>query len=130
MKSRISTFIIVSISLLVGLLHFAMGSDYQGIFSHFVHGYLIDILLPMNLYLVIQISLRKVITVNKSRITASIATLALGAMVETLQHYKIEFLGSTYDPWDLLMYAVGVGLGIGIDLTIIDNFEKQKRENE
>jgi hypothetical protein len=51
-------------------------------------------------------------------------------MVEILQLYKIEFLGSTYDPWDILMYLIGIGLGIVIDLTIIDRFEKQRQKNE
>jgi hypothetical protein len=46
-------------------------------------------------------------------------------MVELLQFYEIEFLGRTFDPWDILMYGIGTGLGIAIDLTIIDKFEKQ-----
>jgi hypothetical protein len=125
MKNKKSTYIIVSISIFVGLLHFVIGPDYQGIFKHFIRGYLIDILLPMNLYLLIQISLRKNISVNKARIIGAITTVAFGTIVEILQLCEIEFLGRTYDPWDLLMYVIGVGLGIVIDLTIIDKFEKQ-----
>jgi hypothetical protein len=125
MKNKKSTYIIVSISIFVGLLHFVIGPDYQGIFKHFIRGYLIDILLPMNLYLLIQISVRKNISVNKARIIGAIITVAFGTFVEILQLYEIEFLGRTFDPWDLLMYAIGVGLGIVIDLTIIDKFEKQ-----
>jgi len=130
MKNKKSTYIIVSISLFVGLLHFVFGPDYQGIFKHFIRGYLIDILLPMNLYLLIQISLRKNISVNKSRIIGALFTVAFGTLVEIMQLYEIEFLGSTYDPWDLLMYVIGVGLGITMDLTIIDKFEKQGHKIE
>ena len=130
MKNKESTFIIVSISIFVGLLHFVIGPDYQGIFKHFIRGYLIDILLPMNLYLLIQISLRKNISVNKARIIGAIITFAFGTIVEILQLYEIEFLGRTYDPWDILMYLIGIGLGIVIDLTIIDKFEKQGQKNE
>lgn len=130
MKNRKSIYIIVSISLFVGLLHFVFGPDYQGIFRHFIRGYLIDILLPMNLYLLLQIALRKNISVNKARLISAIFTVAFGTMVEILQFYKIEFLGSTFDPWDLLMYVFGVGLGIVIDFTIIDKFEKQVQKNE
>jgi hypothetical protein len=79
----------------------------------------------MNLYLLLQISFRKNISVNKARIAGAIITFAFGTMVEILQLYKIEFLGRTYDPWDILMYGIGIGLGIVIDLTIIDKFEKQ-----
>jgi len=125
MKNKKSIYIIVSISIFVGLLHFVIGPDYHGIFKHFIRGYLIDILLPVNLYLLIQISLRKYISVNKSRIIGAIITVAFGTIVEILQLYEIEFLGRTYDPLDLLMYVIGVGLGIVIDLTIIEKFEKK-----
>lgn len=130
MKNKKSTYIIVSISIFVGLLHFVIGPDYQGIFKHFIRGYLIDILLPMNLYLLIQISLRKNISVIKARIIGAIITVAFGTIVEIFQLYEIEFLGRTFDPWDLLMYVIGVGLGVVIDLTIIDKFEKQGQKNE
>lgn len=125
MKNKISTYIIVAISLFVGLLHFVIGPDYQGIFKHFIRGYLIDILLPLNLYLLLQIALRKNLSVKKSRIISAIFTAAFGTVVEILQLYKIEFLGSTFDPWDLIMYVIGIGLGIVIDLTVIEKFEKQ-----
>ena len=130
MKNKKSTYFIVSISIFVGLLHFVIGPDYQGIFKHFIRGYLIDILLPMNLYLLIQISLRKNISVNKARITDAIITVSFGTIVEILQLYGIEFLGRTFDPWDLVMYVIGVGLGIVIDLTIIEKFENQGQKNE
>jgi hypothetical protein len=130
MKNKKSTYLIVSISLFVGLLHFVIGPDYQGIFKHFIRGYLIDILLPLNLYLLMQISLRKNISVNKARITGAIITFAFATIVEILQLYEIEFLGRTYDPWDILMYLIGIGLGVVIDLTIIDRFEKQRQKNE
>ena len=84
----------------------------------------------MNLYLLIQISLRKKISVNKARIIGATITFAFGTIVEILQLYEIEFLGRTYDPWDILMYLIGIGLGIVIDLTIIDKFEKQRQKNE
>jgi len=130
MKNKKSIYIIVSISLFVGLLHFVIGPDYQGIFRHFIRGYLIDILLPMNLYLLLQISLRKNISVNNARISGAIFTFAFGTIVEILQYYEIEFLGRTYDPWDIFMYGIGIGTGIVIDLTIIEKFEKKRQKNE
>jgi len=124
LKNKNSIYLIVAISLFVGLLHFLIGPNYQGILKHFIRGYLIDILLPFNLYLLLQISLRKKIAVTKSRIIGAVFTLSFGTIVEILQLNKIEFLGSTYDPLDILMYGTGVGLGIIMDLTIINRFEK------
>jgi len=130
MKNKISIYIIVSFSIFIGILHFIIGPDYQGIFKHFIRGYLIDILLPMNLYLLLQISLRKHITVNKSRVIGAIIPFAFGTMVEILQLYEINFLGRTYDSWDIVMYTIGIGFGIVFDLTIIDKFEKQIQKKE
>ena len=130
MKNKKSTYIIVSISLFVGLLHFVIGPDYQGIFKEFVRGYLIDLLLPMNLYLLLQIAFRKHISVKKARIISALFVFAFGTTVEVLQFFDIDFFGSTYDLVDLLMYGLGIGLGIIIDLTIIGKLEKQKQINE
>jgi hypothetical protein len=47
MKKRVIT----AIALTVGALHFVTGEQYQGPFPAFVNGYLIDILLPMALFL-------------------------------------------------------------------------------
>lgn len=127
MKSKQSIYLIVAISLLVGLLHFVTGPAYQGPFKQFVQGYLIDLLLPLNLYLLLQLSLRKKIRVRSSRFIAAVATFSFGVFVELLQLNNIHLFGSTYDPLDILMYGAGVGLGLLLDLTIISRFEKLEK---
>ncbi len=130
MKNKKSIYLIVMISLFVALLHLIIGPDYQGICRHFIRGYLIDILLPMNLYLLLQISLRKRLSVYRSRVTGAVLTFSFGIMVELLQFYGIHFLGSTYDPLDILMYGTGVASGILIDLVIINKLEKKGWDKE
>jgi hypothetical protein len=128
MKSKTSIYFIVATSLFVAVLHFLIGPDYQGFLKHFIRGYLIDILLPLNLYLLLQISLRKKLAVHKARIIGAAVTFCFGTIVEILQLNGIPFLGKTYDPLDIVMYGIGVGSGIIIDLAIIDNFEKRKNK--
>jgi hypothetical protein len=125
MKNKKSIFLIVGISLFIALLHFIIGPDYNGIYKHFARSYLIDMLLPMNIYLLLQISLRKKISIVKSRVIGALFTFLTGLIVEILQLFKIEFLGSTYDPLDIVMYGIGVMLGLLVDYTIIDKFENQ-----
>jgi hypothetical protein len=125
MKNRKSIFFIVGVSLLVASMHFIIGPDYNGIFKNFIRGYLIDLILPMNLYLLLQISLRKKVTIVKSRVIGAICTFSFGVIVEILQLLKIKFLGSTYDPLDIVMYGIGVIIGLLVDYTIIDKFENQ-----
>ena len=64
MKSKKSIYLVVGLSLLVGLLHLLIGPDYHGKYETFIRGYLIDILLPMNLYLLLQVSFRKLMCIS------------------------------------------------------------------
>lgn len=125
MKNRKSVYFIVFISIFVGLLHFLFGPDYRGVFEEFIRGYLIDVVLPLNLYLLLQISLRKMVSVPKARFIGAGFTFCFGVMVEILQLNKIPIFGSTYDPMDILMYGIGVAMGVLLDFTIIENFEKE-----
>mgnify|MGYP006927343245 CR=1 FL=1 len=125
MKNKKSIYFIVGISLSVALMHFIIGPDYTGTFKHFVRGYLIDLILPMNLYLLLQISLRKKISITKSRVIGAMSTFLFGLIVEILQLLKIKFLGSTYDPLDIVMYGIGIMIGLLVDYTIIDKLENQ-----
>lgn len=127
MKNRKSLYTIVAISLFVGLLHFVTGPGYKGPFAGFVHNYLIDLLLPMNLYLLLQVGGRDYFSKKTTRIAAAIFTFGLGTLVEILQYYKIDFLGSTYDYWDLVMYGSGTAAGILIDFTLIEKWEKKAK---
>lgn len=125
MKNKLSTILIVIISLSVGLLHFPLGPNYDGPFREFVRGYLMDILLPMDLYLLLQISLRLFFNVSNSRIIGITFVFVFGIIVEILQLNKIHFLGSTFDPIDILMYGFGICLGVLIDFIVIDKLEKK-----
>ncbi len=127
MKSKKNIYLIVAISLFVGFLHFVTGPCYQGPFKQFVHGYLLDLLLPLNLYLLLQLSLRKKLTVQYSRAVAAVGTSSFAVFVELLQLNNIHFFGSTYDPVDIFMYGASVGLGLLLDLTIISRFEKREQ---
>lgn len=111
------------ISLSVGLLNFLIGPDYQGPFREFMTGHLIDILLPMNVYLLGQITLRKNFSIKTSRVLAALGTIMLGVSVEWMQYLGIHILGKTYDPWDIAMYAIGIGLGMDIDIIILNSWE-------
>ncbi|MEJ2585679.1 MAG: hypothetical protein P8Z38_11805 [Robiginitalea sp.] len=129
MKSQKSIGLIVGISIAIGLLHFLLGPGYQGPFRLFMTGYLIDLLLPMDLYLLGQIALRKHFTVKTSRILAGLGTFSFGVLVEYLQYLGLDFLGNTFDLLDLFMYAFGIGMGLGLDIWVLDRWEKGFEES-
>jgi hypothetical protein len=107
--------IIVAIALSVAALHFVTGENYQGPFPLFVNGYLIDILLPMELILLMALSENRVINSVWFR---AVAVFGFGCVVEASQYFRRPFFGTTFDPLDILAYALGVSLGLLLDLVI------------
>jgi len=130
MKNPRSIFIIVIFSIFVGLLHFIIGPDYQGPFRDFMRGYLIDIVLPMNMYLLAQVSLRRILPTYWCRINGAASVFLFGVTIEIMQKFGIRALGSTYDPLDFFMYGLGVILGVLVDLTLIDKLEKNIKQDK
>jgi hypothetical protein len=107
--------IITSIALMVGALHFLTSKNYQGPFPIFVNGYLIDILLPMVLFLLMSLVQNKII---RSPLFRAGAVFGFGCFVEASQYFGRPFFGSTFDPLDIVAYAIGVSLGMLLDLVI------------
>jgi len=108
--------IITIIALTVGALHFIKGENYQGPFTIFVNGYLIDILLPMTLYLLLSLFQNKII---RSPLFRACVVFGFGCVVEASQYFGHPIFGSTFDPLDILAYASGVLLGILLDLVLL-----------
>ena len=112
----IKKLIITIIALTVGALHFHKGENYQGPFPIFVNGYLIDILLPMTLYLLMSLFQNKLI---RSSLFRACAVFGFGCVVEASQYLGYPIFGSIFDPLDILAYAGGVLLGVLLDLVLL-----------
>jgi hypothetical protein len=114
------------IALAVGLLHFVTGESYQGPFPVFVNGYLIDVLLPMTLYLLMGLFEVKWIL---STLFRSAAVFLFGCIVEISQYLGHPLFGSTFDPLDILAYAGGVLFGVFLDLVLFPRIVPLWNEN-
>src|SRR3972149_1689136 len=100
--------VITFMALAVGALHFIKGENYQGPFPIFVNGYLIDILLPMTMYLLLSLFQNKWI---RSPLFRAGAVFGFGCIVEASQYFGRPIFGSTFDPLDIIAYASGIVLG-------------------
>ena len=98
------------------LLHFVTGESYRGPFPAFVNGYLIDILLPMTLYLLM--GLFEILWIIRPSIFRAVAVFLIGCVVKISQYLGRPFFGSTFDPLDILAYASGVLSGVFLDLIL------------
>lgn len=107
--------VITLIALSVAALHFLTGENYRGPFPAFVNGYLIDILLPMTLFLLIGLFQNKIVSLTIFR---ACAVFGIGCLVEASQYFGRPIFGSVFDPFDVLAYAGGVALGVLLDLVL------------
>jgi hypothetical protein len=80
-----------------------------------VNGYLIDILLPMTLFLLTGLFQNSII---RSALFRACAVFGFGCFVEASQYFGRPIFGSTFDPLDILAYAGGVSLGVLLDLVL------------
>jgi len=119
--------IIVVIALFVGLLHFIFGPDYQGPFSGFIHGYLIDILLPFSLFLLFGLAEHPII---KNPWFRGIILFLVGVSVEVLQYFDFKILGNTADLFDLLAYACGIILAALFERHFLVSYDIQKKSEK
>jgi hypothetical protein len=108
-------FVITTIALTVGALHMVTGEQYQGPFPVFVNGYLIDVLLPMTLFLLMGLFQNRII---RSTLFRACAVFGFGCFVEASQYFGRPLFGSTFDPLDIVAYACGVLLGVLFDLVL------------
>jgi len=107
--------LITTIALIVAGLHFIKGRIFQGQLHVFVNGYMIDILLPMTLFLLMGLFQNRTI---RSPFFRAGAVFGFGCFVEATQYFGHPIFGSTFDPLDILAYAGGVLLGALLDLIL------------
>lgn len=106
--------VIVAICLTVAALHFVTGPQYGGPFRAFVTGYLIDLALPFALVLLLGLGFASVPVLCRP-LSRVMVVFCIGAVVEGSQYLGIPLFGRTFDPLDLLMYAVGATAALGFE---------------
>jgi hypothetical protein len=120
-KNYKRSFIII-LAIIVAILHFVIGPDYEGPFQNFLTGYLIDILLPFFLYFLLTLNINQ----KKLKIAVVAVIFAFGTVIEYLQYRGVGVFGSTFDPYDFVAYFIGVGSAIVFDFFVWDKIISKK----
>ncbi len=113
---------VILLAIIVAILHFVIGPNYEGPFKDFLTGYIIDILLPFFLYFLFTLHINPI----WQKITVGAGIFAFGAVIEYLQYRGAGVFGSTFDPYDFVAYFIGVGSAIVFDLFIWDKIISKK----
>lgn len=106
--------VVIFLCIAVAALHLFTGPSYSGPARPFVTGYLIDLMLPFSSVLLLGVD-PGVDRLLRSPVIRAFLVFLLGASVELAQFLGVPLFGRTFDPLDLVMYAVGVVAAVAFE---------------
>lgn len=115
-KKRIT--VIVSMMLLIALAHIVgVARHFQGVLFNVLQSYFSDIIMPFGFYFLLCADEQWIPALRRWEVKWA-AMILLPSIAETCQYFGIPVLGSTFDPWDYLMYAIGGTLAAIVDTQV------------
>ncbi len=110
--------IVILIQVAIGSLHaLRCGRLLSGQLSRYYSSYFSDLVLPFGAYFLLALS-EDQIPLFRSWFGKAGAVLILTTAAETAQYFGFYALGVTFDPLDIVMYAVGVLLAALLDVRV------------
>ena len=105
---------VLSLAVVVAALHVLIGPDYHGPARPFVSGYLMDLVLPFFLVPLLGADERLARLPHSPGVRA-LLTFLVGVVTEVAQAAGLPLFGRTFDPMDLLMYAIGAIAAMAVE---------------
>lgn len=110
--------VVFSIVLLIAAAHvIRIGSHLRGELSALYSSYFSDIVIPFGCYFLLCLNEPRWRFFNHWETKAS-AVFLIPSAAETLQYFGVPVLGSTFDPLDFVMYAIGAISGAIVDTQV------------
>lgn len=119
----------ILIVLLVALLHIiGPGHWFHGSYRDLYYSYFSDVAIPFAFYFLLSIAERNWPLVSGWKMKA---TLILGGCVlaESLQYFHVHFLGTVFDPLDVIAYIIGIAAAIVVDELLLQRLKKSAHAN-
>ncbi len=125
MKERAyKTILIVSIQLILAAMQvFRVGTCLGGIWYTLYYSYFSDLALPFGFYFLLCLS-EPDISLLKSWKVKALLVFSAATTCEIGQYLEYYFLGRTFDPIDILMYAIAVLAAAFVDVRILPRLFK------
>ncbi len=114
--------VIILIQIAIALIHvFRLGQVFRGQAYNFYYSYFSDFLLPFGMYFLLSLNDVAIPVLRKWYVKAGLI-FALTTFAEICQFFGIEVLGATFDPFDILMYGMGVSAAALIDVKVFTKY--------
>ena len=102
------TAVVVGIMVAIAMIHaFRLGTYLDGALFTLYYSYFSDVVIPFGMYFLLCLNDITIPRLADWRVKALIVFAASSA-TEILQAFGFYALGTTYDPLDILMFAIGV----------------------
>ena len=114
--------IIILMIVAIALIHvFRLGQIFQGQAYNLYYSYFSDFILPFGMYFLISLNEVAIPPLRKWYVKAGLI-FALTTFAEICQFFGFEVLGATFDPFDILMYGLGVSAAAYIDVKVFSKY--------
>jgi len=108
----------ISIIVVIALIHiFRVGSYLNGNLYLLYYSYVSDLIIPFGIYFLLCIYELYIKILRKWYAKAAII-IGFTTLIEILQLFGIYALGTTFDPIDIIVYAIGVRVAVIFDRLI------------
>ena len=112
----------LSIITIIALMHiFRVGSYLNGDLYLFYYSYISDLIIPFGVYFLLCINELYIKIFQKWYVKAAFI-IGFTTLAEILQLLGIYALGITFDPVDILIYVLGVGIAVIFDRLLFKRF--------
>ena len=113
---------VILIQVAIALIHvFRLGQIFQDQAYNLYYSYFSDFILPFGAYFLLSLQETTISVFRKWYVKASLI-FALTTLAEICQFFGIEVLGVTFDPFDILMYGIGVSFAALIDVKVFTKY--------
>jgi hypothetical protein len=117
---KILTIIILQVA--IALIHvFRLGQIFHGQAYNLYYSYFSDLILPFGAYFLLSLNEITISVFRKWYVKAGLI-FAFTTFAEICQFFGIEVLGATFDPFDILMYGIGVSVAAIIDVKVLTKY--------
>ena len=110
--------VVVTISVGIALIHvFRIGRYLTDNLFTLYYSYFSDIVVPFGMYFLLCMNDLTLRFLKDWKVKAFIV-FGIATITEILQAFGVPLLGVTFDPLDILMFAIGVGLAVVLDVLV------------
>jgi hypothetical protein len=114
--------IVLLIQITIALIHvFRLGQIFHGQAYILYYSYFSDFLLPFGVYFLLSLQDATIPAFRKWYVKAGVI-FAFTTLAEVCQLFGLEVLGVTFDPFDILMYGIGVSIAAFTDVKVFTRY--------